>query len=132
MLRQLKYQRVSNISFVNQKALRKHGLILGLLTTVAKDINIYRNLGLEPYLDFVVTSKEVGVNKPEPAIFLAALEQAKANASEAVYIGDQYETDVVGVRGVGIKPVLIDRWDLLPEVSDCPRIHSLTEMFEYL
>jgi len=80
----------------------------------------------------VVTSSEVGANKPEPPIFLAALERARVDASEAAYIGDQYETDVVGARGVGIKPILIDRYDLLPEVSDCPRIHTLTEVVEYI
>lgn len=114
------------------KALKERGLVLGLLTTIGKDMDIYRNLGLEPYLEFVVSSKEVGATKPDPAIFLAALERAKVNASEAIYVGDQYETDVVGPRRVGIRPILIDRYDLLPEVSDCPRIHTLSELLEHL
>ena len=115
------------------KKLKKRGLIVGLITSLTKDMNlICRNLGLAPYVDFVVTAKEVGANKPEPPIFLLALERASAHASEALYVGDQYETDVVGARGVGIKPILIDRYDLLPEVSDCPRIHSLTEVAQYL
>ena len=115
------------------KALKKQGLVIGLITSLSKDMNlICSQLGLEPYLDFVVTSKEVGSNKPEPPIFLAALERAKVNASEAVYVGDQYETDVVGARGVGINPVLIDRYDLFPEVSDCPRILALPEVLKYI
>jgi len=114
------------------EALKQRGLILGLLTTVLKGINVYGELGLEHYLNFVVTSSEVGANKPEPPIFLAALERAGVDASEAAYIGDQYETDVVGARGVGINPILIDRYDLLPGVSDCPRIHTLTEVVEYI
>ena len=109
------------------KTLKQRGLILGLIS------NIYLGrAGLETYLDFVVTSKEIGADKPEPPIFLAALERAGVNASEAVYVGDQYQTDVLGARGVGITPILIDRYDLLPEVSDCPRIHSLTEVAQYL
>jgi putative hydrolase of the HAD superfamily len=109
--------------------LKKRGLIVGLITSLTKDMNlICSDLGLAHYIDFVVTSKEVGANKPETPIFLAALEWAGVVASEAVYIGDQYETDVVGARGVGINPVLIDRYDLLTKVSDCPRIHSLTEL----
>lgn len=109
------------------KALKQRGLILGLIS------NIYLGRArLGPYLDFVVTAKEAGASKPEPPIFLLALEQAGVNASEAVYVGDQYQTDVLGARGVGIKPILIDRYDLLPEVSDCPRIHSLTEVAQYL
>ncbi len=115
------------------KTLKEQRLILGLLTNLAKDMNsICRKLGLEPYLDFVVTSGEVGADKPKPPIFLAALQQAGVNASEAVHVGDQYKLDVIGARGVGITPVLIDRYDLYPEVSNCPRIHRLTELVEYL
>ena len=115
------------------KVLRKRGAILGLITTLRGDIGlILHEVGLELYLDFVVTSSEVGTDKPEPPIFLAALEKAGVEASEAVYIGDQYETDVVGARGVGIKPILIDRYNLLPGVSDCPRIHTLTEVVNYI
>ena len=109
------------------KALKKRGLILGLISNL-----IIGEVGLESYLDFVVTAREIGADKPQPPIFLAALERAGVNASDAVYIGDQYETDVVGARGVGIKPILIDRYDLMPEVKDCPRIHRLSEVVEYI
>jgi len=111
------------------KTLKQKGLILGVIS------NLYIGrvgAGIDPYLDFVVTAKEAGANKPEPPIFLAALERAGVNASEAIYVGDQYDIDVIGARGVGIKPILIDRYDLMPEVSDCPRIHSLTELPQYL
>ena len=115
------------------KTLKQRGLILGLITSMGKEVNlICSKLGIEPYLDFVVTAKEVGADKPEPPIFLAALEQSGVKASEAVCVGDQYQTDVGGARGVGITPVLIDRFDLMPEVSDCPRIHKLTEVTRYL
>jgi len=115
------------------KTLKERKLILGTLTNLAQDMApICHKLGLEPYLDFVVTSGEVGVDKPQPPIFLAALDRAKVDASEAVHVGDQYKLDVVGARGVGINPILIDRYDLSPEVTDCPRIHSLSEVGEYL
>jgi putative hydrolase of the HAD superfamily len=80
----------------------------------------------------VVTSKEVGVDKPNPLIFQAALQRAVVDASEAVHVGDQYKMDVVGARGVGINPILIDRYNLYPEVSDCPRIRNLSELADYL
>ena len=111
------------------KTLKQRGLVLGLISNI---IIGGAGAGLESCLDFVVTSKEVGANKPEPPIFLAALERAGVSAPEAVYVGDQYQTDVLGARGVGIRPVLIDRLDLETEVSDCPRIHSLVELPGYL
>jgi len=112
------------------KTLKQRGLILGVISNLPIDRSA--SVSLEPYLDFVVTSKEAGASKPESPIFLAALEQAGVNGSEAVYVGDQYQTDVVGARVVGITPILIDRFDLEPEVSDCPRIHSLSELAQYL
>ena len=115
------------------KTLKQRGLILGLLTGLSRDIRLTcHKLGLEPYLSFVVTTQEVGADKPEPPIFLAALERAKVKAQEAVCVGDQYQRDVVGARGVGITPILIDRYDLEPGVSDCPRIHNLAELDSWL
>jgi putative hydrolase of the HAD superfamily len=115
------------------KALKERRLVLGLLTNATKDlISIHSKLGLEPYLDFVVTSEEAGGDKPQPPIFLEAIERAGITAPEAVHVGDQYKIDVIGARGVGINPILIDRYDLCPEVTDCPRIHTLTEIAGYV
>ena len=115
------------------KNLKEQGLILGLLTNLSKDVDsICRRLGLEPYLDFIVSSGEVGVDKPDPRFFQAALKQAAVEPQEAVHVGDQYKIDIEGARGVGITPILIDRYDLYPEVSDCPRIISLTEVAQHL
>ena len=115
------------------KTLKGQGLVLGLITSIGKEVNLVcSELGLDPYLNFVVSAKEVGADKPQPPIFMAALERAGVSASQAVYVGDQYEADVVGARGVGIKPILIDRWDLLTEVNDCARIHTLSEALEHI
>lgn len=109
--------------------LKERGFILGMLTNMQKRrVFVYRELGLAPYLDVVVTSEEAGATKPKPPIFRLALERAGVSAQESVYIGDQYGTDVVGARGVGIKPILIDRYDLEPEAGDCQRIQSLAEL----
>ena len=115
------------------KILKQQNFIIGLLTNIAKDMSsTCRKLGLEPYLDVIVTSEEAGADKPNPIIFQAALQRAGVDASEAVHVGDQYKMDVVGARGVGITPILIDRYNLYPEVRDCPRIRSLTELADYL
>ena len=115
------------------KELKKQHYTLGLLTNLNEDMNtICRRLGLEPYLDFVVTSEEVGSDKPEPPIFLEALKRARVDTSEAIHVGDQYKIDVAGARGVGISPILIDRYNAAPDITDCPRINSLSELTKYL
>jgi len=115
------------------KTLKQQGYTLGLITNIAKDMTpITNELGLEPYLDFAVTSEEAGAKKPNSPIFLVALDKAGVEASEAVHVGDHYKFDVVGARTVGIKPILIDRYDLHLEVTDCCRIQNLSELAQYL
>ena len=115
------------------KALKEQNLTLALLTNLDRDMKpICNELGLEPYINSIVTSGEVGADKPKPPIFLTALQRAGVKASEAVHVGDQYKMDVLGARGVGINPILIDRYDFYSEVNDCPRIRSLTELTDYL
>ncbi|MFC1949335.1 HAD family hydrolase [Chloroflexota bacterium] len=115
------------------KTLKEQGLTLGLLTNLDSDMKpVCDGLGLTPYIDFIVTSGEAGADKPQPEIFMVALERAGVEAAEAVHVGDQYKLDVVGAMGVGIKPILIDRNNLSPEITDCPRIQSLPELPDYL
>ena len=115
------------------KAVRGRGISVGLITNIYDDVwETCDKLGLSPYLDFVVTSQEVESEKPHPPIFRAALEKAGVEPAEALHVGDQYNADVVGAKGVGIKPLLIDRDGLLDHVNDCPKIHGLMEILEYL
>jgi REG-2-like HAD superfamily hydrolase len=115
------------------KTLKKQGLVIGLISNVAQDMeSTFTRLGLQPYLNFKVTSAEVGYDKPRPEIFEAALKKAEVNPNESLYIGDQYQIDIVGARGVGIKAILIDRNDYFSDIIDCPRIHSLIEITNYI
>ena len=115
------------------KILKQQDYTMGLLTNLAKNMDtICHGLGLEPYIDVVVTSGEAGADKPNPLIFQMALQRAGVEASEAVHVGDQYKMDVLGARGVGISPILIDRYNLYPNIKDCPQIHNLHELSGYL
>lgn len=115
------------------EALKKRKLVLGLITNATRaQISVCRELGLEPYLDFLATSEEAGADKPDSPIFLMALERAGTEANETVHVGDQYELDVAGARKVGIKPIMLDRYNVYPEITDCPRIRTLPELYQYL
>lgn len=67
------------------------------------------HLDLDRYFDFAVISATERVEKPDPAIFRAALERAGAPASAALHVGDSVHADVEGAAAVGITPVLLDR-----------------------
>ena len=113
--------------------LKELGLILGLISNVDRDITpLYQQLGLPNWLQLIVTSQEVGFTKPHPKIFQAALKQAGVKPSEAIYVGDQYQYDIVGANEAGMRGILLDRSDLFEEITDSPRIRSLSQVAEYL
>jgi HAD superfamily hydrolase (TIGR01549 family) len=88
---------------------------------------VLAGVGLGGAVDAVVTSAEVGVEKPQSAIFQAALERIGRRPEEALFVGDSLETDVLGARAAGIRAALLDR----PAASDgleVERIFSLSEV----
>jgi putative hydrolase of the HAD superfamily len=88
--------------------------------------------GLRPYLDVVIDSHVVGVEKPHPAIFEQALAALQSEPANGAYIGDVFGIDVLGARRVGLHPVLIDPLGCYPGAVDCPRIRQLSELLELL
>jgi len=66
-------------------------------------------LALRPFFDAVVVSGDVGVKKPDPAIFAPVLEQTGLATDEAIFVGDSPEDDIAGARAAGLRPVLIRR-----------------------
>ena len=113
--------------------LKGRGLILGVISNLRRDMDeLCRQIKLDPYLDFCVTSREAGAEKPHAPIFLAALQRARVSAQEAVHVGDQYQSDVEGARAVGIRPVLLDREGWYQNVNDCSRIETLPQLDQLL
>ncbi len=47
------------------------------------------------------------VGKPAPAFFTAALERVRARPSEAVMVGDDVDSDVLGAQALGIEGILV-------------------------
>ncbi|MBI4198791.1 MAG: HAD family hydrolase [Chloroflexi bacterium] len=109
--------------------LKRRGLTLGLLSNIGREPRqLMESHGLTAYLDFAVTSQEIGSNKPHPPMFLAALERAGVQASEALHVGDSYLSDVQGARSLGIHAVLVDREGVAEAPKDCPRVSGLMEV----
>ena len=114
-------------------ALRAAGYRLGLLSNMR--LNLYplcQRLGLASYLDFCLSSADTGTEKPHAPIFRTALDRMAVAPGEAVHVGDQYRSDVLGARAVGMHPVLIDRGGWNSQVNDCPKIGSLAELHNLL
>jgi len=114
--------------------LRQRGYTLGLITNrenVESFSDLLQRLELDSYFDLVLASGEVGIRKPEPAIFSAALERLGARAERSIYVGDNYWADVLGAQRANITPVLLDPDRLFPE-ADCLVLENIQELLAWL
>ena len=68
-----------------------------------------RKLSKLGYADFfLITSEEVGVEKPNAKIFRYALEKFNLNAEEVIMIGDNLIKDIEGASKLGIRSYLVN------------------------
>ncbi|HLG23168.1 MAG TPA: HAD family hydrolase, partial [Candidatus Manganitrophaceae bacterium] len=53
-------------------------------------------------------SSEIGIRKPRPEIFLAACEKLEVAPSETLFVGDSWDNDIRGAKGVGMDAAWIN------------------------
>ena len=75
-----------------------------------------------------MTSAEVGVRKPDPGIFEAALAAVQCRPERAIFVGDSLEIDIAGGRAAGIRSVLIDRAASSSDPGGVERIFTLDNL----
>ena len=94
-------------------------------------------LGLCQHINFMVSSEEAGREKPDPYIFLLALDKLKLRKNEVIMIGDNFNKDIIGASSIGINSFWINHKRKEPpivnnkikEVSD---FLQLREMLSYV
>ena len=85
-------------------ALRALGLRVGVGTNMTADRQFekLKRLGLLPLVDLLVTSEELGVEKPDPRLFALCAEKAGAAARDCAFVGDSLEKDALAARRAGM------------------------------
>ena len=89
--------------------------------------DVLERTALRPLVDAVVISAELGVAKPDPAIFRAALDRLGAGPDGALHVGDSLEDDVAGARAAGLDAVLVAR-NGAPAPEGVRAVRSLAEL----
>lgn len=86
--------------------LRERGLKLGLVSNGFDPPDLARaeleRVGVAQLLDVIVLSPEVGVRKPDPAIFRKALDTIGVAPENALFVGDMLATDIAGAKALGM------------------------------
>ncbi|MEM7504252.1 MAG: HAD family hydrolase [Pseudomonadota bacterium] len=68
-----------------------------------------QTIGLRHLFHDVVTAADVGVAKPAPSIFSAAVCRAGVAAAEVLHVGDDPEVDVAGAARAGLRTAWMNR-----------------------
>ena len=97
-----------------------------------------KNWNLLQFFEMIAASAELGMAKPDPAIFEWALKQADCSPQNAVMVGDRMDNDVAPAKRLGIHTVRLKRGlgayhepqsdDEIPEYS----ISTLAELLDLL
>lgn len=93
--------------------------LIGVLSNGFKEVQYekLRNTGLDRYVQRMVLSDEIGIQKPDRRIYDYALEETGAIANQTVMVGDNPETDVQGALNAGWRAIFFDK----RQVGGCPK-----------
>ena len=116
-------------------ALREAGLWVGLAgNQTVRAGEILRSLDLAA--DLIVTSDDLGVEKPDPRFFVEVEKLAPYPAAEMLYVGDRLDNDVRPAAARGFLTALVRRgpWGLIqqhaPEADRIPTMRLLGGLAE--
>ena len=88
--------------------LKHKGFLLGIVTDTANPIYVklswFEQGGFEHVWDSIISSQEIGVRKPDPRIYGAAMQQLGVTSDQVVFIGHK-PSELDGARAVGMKTI---------------------------
>lgn len=80
--------------------------VIGSISNGVADLE---EIGLAHFFRVSVAAYQLGLAKPDPAIFLAACSALGVRPDEAIYVGDDPLLDVQGAHGAGLAAVWLNR-----------------------
>jgi epoxide hydrolase-like predicted phosphatase len=101
------------------RTLRAEGYRTGLITNNVKEASKqWREMvPVDELFDVIIDSSEVGMRKPNPAIFLHALELLGTPPERAVFLDDA-AGNVAGAQAAGLHGILVDAADPIPALDE--------------
>ena len=114
--------------------LREAGVKRAIISNADADVTAFvTHLAIAHEMDLIVTSAVVGYEKPDIRTFRAAFEPLGIDPAEALHIGDQPRSDVVGALNAGMRAALIDRYARHdPANHDVPVMRDFDELVNYV
>ncbi|MGZ9585413.1 HAD family hydrolase [Paenibacillus marinisediminis] len=108
---------------------KARGYKMGVISDCPPSLEMtLRTANIHRYFSSFTASSLVGVGKPHPKIFNAALDSLGVTAEESIYV-DDYEVEATGAREQGFTSFLIDR---NRKSSDKWTINNLRELVDFV
>lgn len=112
--------------------MKKSGKIIGVISNFDPRLkDLLKDMELRSF-DFIISSYEAGVEKPNPKIFQEAINETKKITNEVIlpheclHIGNELVKDYQGARNVGWKSVLINSDShVVPQFKDIKEFYDL-------
>ncbi len=121
---------------------RISGVRFGLITNgdLAFQTRKVTAVGLDARIDRIIASGELGVVKPDPAIFVHACQSFGVDPADGAYVGDRLRTDAIGASRAGLTGVWLNRTGVVPDPEEAAEaraagvleIRTLAELPEIL
>jgi putative hydrolase of the HAD superfamily len=97
------------------EAWRESEIELGIVSNFDSRIDlVLKALKLDDFFTSVTISTMAGFAKPDPQIFVAALQKHSCDAKDAWHIGDSFRQDYQGAKAAGIRAILLERTGQIP------------------
>jgi HAD superfamily hydrolase (TIGR01549 family) len=111
--------------------LKRNGFRLAVISNWHRGLDSFCfEMNLSALLDVVISSGDIGIEKPDSRIFNEAVRQLDVTPDRIAHIGDLPDDDFAGAVAAGFKAILIDRSNKKPTHPN--RIESLLELEQRL
>jgi putative hydrolase of the HAD superfamily len=85
----------------------------------------FTKLALDRFFSFGFSAADVGVGKPAPDMFHAALRQAGATPAQSIHVGDHLIDDIQGASDVGMHTIWVNLTDTAPPADAASPSHTV-------
>jgi len=90
------------------ESLKSRGLKLGIISngSLEDQIEVLTRLEITGYFDSILVSEEVQIEKPDRRIFMLSASELGLDAPSILFVGDDWETDILGALDAGFQASL--------------------------
>jgi HAD superfamily hydrolase (TIGR01549 family) len=99
--------------------IKKSGCAIAIIANQAATVvDSLKRDGIAQYIDFMGVSALVGIEKPNPEIFIKALKALQVEPVNTIHIGNRLDTDVLPAQSLGMRTAWILRGEANPDPSE--------------